>query len=317
MKYINELKPGDRVSRVFLMRSRSSAVAKNGKTYDNVTLQDKTNSLDAKIWDPSSAGIEDVDAPAYVEVSGDVKEFMGKLQMSITRLRVADPSEFDEGDFLPVSPYSVDSMYGKIMEFIDSVENPYLNKLLHSFFDDEEFAEQFKKHSAAKSVHHGFVGGLAQHTCFVTRLCDRFADLYSILNRDLLITAAICHDIGKVRELSLFPENEYTDEGQLLGHIVIGIQMISEKVAQIDGFPKDLSAELLHCIAAHHGEFEFGSPKKPAIAEAMALNMADNTDAKMEIFTELLNNGAPDSYDWLGFQKFLGSNVRRTHREWE
>lgn len=152
-----------------------------------------------------------------------------------------------------------------------------------------------------------------EHTLSVTKLCEYYCSAYPILNRDLLLTAAMCHDIGKVRELSRFPENDYTDEGQLLGHIVMGAEMIGEKVRAISGFPKGLEGELKHCILAHHGEYEFGSPKKPALVEAVALNFADNTDAKMQTFTELLK-GAPGN-DWLGYNRLFESNVRRTRME--
>ena len=312
---VKQLREGDRIKQVFLMRARKSALSKAGKPYDNVTLQDRTGALDAKIWEPDSAGIEDVAAPAYVEVSGDISKYMGKLQMSIKRLRVADPSEYDEKVYMPVTPFPMEMLYEEIIKFVDSIENQDLKALLDSFFRDEEFVGRFKSHSAAKSVHHGFVGGLAHHTFMVTRICSFLASQYKTLNRDLLITAALCHDIGKTREISAFPENEYTDEGQLLGHIVIGVEMIDEKIREIEGFSPQLAIELKHCILAHHGEFEFGSPKKPAIMEAIALNYADNIDAKMEIFTEVLDAAEPNSYDFLGFNNYLGSNIRRTRGE--
>ena len=163
-------------------------------------------------------------------------------------------------------------------------------------------------------MHHGFVGGLLQHTLSVTKLCDYYCSTYPLLKRDLLITAAICHDIGKTREISLFPENDYTDAGQFLGHIVIGVEMIGEKVRNIPGFPEVLANELKHCILAHHGEYEFGSPKKPAIMEAMALNLADNTDAKMETFTEILES-SKDNNGWLGFNRLFDSNLTGTRME--
>ncbi len=163
-------------------------------------------------------------------------------------------------------------------------------------------------------MHHGFVGGLLEHTLGVVKLCDFYCTRYKKLNKDLLITAALCHDIGKVKELSAFPMNDYTDDGNFLGHIVIGTEMVGEKIREIDGFPVRLASELKHCILSHHGEFEFGSPKKPAIIEAVALNFADNTDAKLETFTELLNNAA-DNKGWLGFNRLLDSNVTATQME--
>ena len=169
----------------------------------------------------------------------------------------------------------------------------------------------FSFHSAAKSVHHGFVGGLLEHTLSVVKMCDYFSKQYPALNRDLLLTAAMFHDIGKIKELSAFPENDYTDDGQLLGHIIIGSQMVKERIDTMPGFPKKLESELIHCILAHHGELEYGSPKKPALIEAMALNLADNADAKMETMTEILR-GAGDNMGWLGYNRFMETNVRRT-----
>lgn len=203
-------------------------------------------------------------------------------------------------------------MYEELLGFIKSVKNPYLNRLLSSFFvDDAAFAKAFQFHSAAKTVHHGFVGGLLEHTLSVTKLCDYYAGYYKELNRDLLITAAIFHDIGKTKELSRFPENDYTDDGQLLGHIIIGTEMVSERMKEIEGFPASIAVELKHCILAHHGELEYGSPKKPALLEALALNFADNTDAKMETMIEALNAGG-ENKGWLGFNRLLESNIRRT-----
>ena len=203
-------------------------------------------------------------------------------------------------------------MYEELLGFIKSVKNPYLNRLLSSFFvDDAAFAKAFQFHSAAKTVHHGFVGGLLEHTLSVTKLCDYYAGYYKELNRDLLIAAAIFHDIGKTKELSRFPENDYTDDGQLLGHIIIGTEMESERMKEIEGFPASIAVELKHCILAHHGELEYGSPKKPALLEALALNFADNTDAKMETMIEALNAGG-ENKGWLGFNRLLESNIRRT-----
>lgn len=180
--------------------------------------------------------------------------------------------------------------------------------------EDEAFIKAFRFHSAAKSVHHGFVGGLLEHTLSVAKMCEYFAEAYPILNRDLLLTAAIFHDIGKTQELSAFPENDYTDDGQLLGHIVIGTEMISDRIRTIPGFPGRLAAELKHCILAHHGELEYGSPKKPAILEALALNFADNTDAKMETMIEALR-GAGSNTGWLGYNRLLETNIRKTTEE--
>lgn len=314
MKYLSDYHDGDRVFDIYLCKHRTSAVTKTGKPYDTVILQDKTGTLEGKIWEPNNAGIAEFDDLDYIEVYGDVTSFNGALQISIKRVRLCRDGEYNPADYLPVSKKSIDGMYQELLGFIDSLENTYCRQLLRAFFvEDEAFIKRFKQSSAAKSVHHGFVGGLLEHTLSVTKLCDYYCTAYPMLKRDLLLTAAMFHDIGKTKELSLFPENDYTDDGQLLGHIVMGTEMIGRKMEQIDGFPPVLAGELKHCILAHHGEYEFGSPKKPAIMEAAALNFADNTDAKMETFTELLES--TDKMGWLGFNRLLDSNIRMSRME--
>ena len=312
MKYIETLREGEKLGDIYLCKSRQSALTKSGKAYENVILQDKTGTLDAKIWDPGSPGIGDFDALDYVYVVGDVTSFQGSLQLSIKRATRADEGEYDPSDYLPMSRKNIDEMYQELMKYMKKIKNPFLLKLAESFFvENEAFIRLFKNHSAAKSVHHGFVGGLLEHTLSVVKLCDFYADQYDYLNRDLLITAAMFHDIGKTKELSAFPANDYTDDGQLLGHIVIGVELVGLWIRRIPDFPKRLASELKHCIVAHHGELEYGSPKKPALAEAAALNFADNTDARMETFREILM-GTATTDEWLGYNRFVDSNVRRT-----
>lgn len=310
MKYIKDYKDGDRISDIYLCKSKHSALTRNGKAYDNVTLLDKTGTIDAKVWEPNSAGIEDYDTLDYIEVVGDVTTFNGALQVNIKRIRKCREGEYDPADYMPTTPFDADEMWAELTGMIASVEETHLRELLDHFFGDEDFARVFRNSSAAKSIHHSFVGGLLHHTLSVARICDFLASKYYRINRDLLITAAICHDIGKVRELSAYPQNDYTDAGQYLGHIVIGVEMIGEAIRSIDGFPVALEQELKHCILSHHGEYEFGSPKKPAIIEAVALNYADNTDAKLEAFTELLENS--NESGWMGFSRIFDSNVHRT-----
>ena len=304
MKYINELREGDITHDIYLCKQVQSLVAKTGKNYLSITLQDKTGMLDAKVWDVTSGGIEDFEALDYIYVEGEVTVFQGTLQLKCRRIRKCREEEVNPSDYLPYSRFDIEAMYKKLLEYIADVKEPHLKKLLESFFvEDESFVKIFKKHSAAKSVHHGFVGGLLEHTLSVTSLCKMFATQYSMLNKDLLVTAALCHDIGKIKD--------YTDDGNLLGHIVIGYEMVGDKIEAIDGFPHALGSMLRHCILAHHGEYEFGSPKKPAIAEAIALHFADNLDAKMETMRELLES-ADYNAEWLGFQRLFESNMRKT-----
>lgn len=316
MKFIESLREGEKLQETYLCKQKSVAMTKTGKEYENVILQDKTGSLDAKIWDPGSMGIDDFDVLDYVEVHGDVTVFNGQMQLSIKRARKVSESDIDPSNYLPTTDKNMDEMMAELLNFITGINNPYYKQLLSKLFvENAEFAEAFKKHSAAKSVHHGFIGGLLEHTLSVTKLCDFYTKQYPILNRDLLITAAICHDIGKVYELSDFPLNDYTDAGQLLGHIVMGSEMVGDIIKTIPGFPKVMANELKHCILAHHGELEYGSPKKPALIEALALNFADNTDAKMETMAELFKSNSTAGADqWLGYNRLLESNVRKTSK---
>lgn len=311
MKYIELYREGERLNGIYLCKSKMVLKTKAGKTYYSVLLQDKTGTLDSKIWD-LNGGIDDFDSMDFVMVDGSITSFQGNLQGNISRLRKASEGEYDQGEYFPVSRFDIETMYSELTKFIMSIGEPHLRALTESYFtQDTDFIKRFKQHSAAKSVHHGFIGGLLEHTLSVTRLCDFFAAQYDILDRDLLITAAIFHDIGKVYELSGFPENEYTDEGQLLGHIFLGAEIVGNRIQDIPGFPAKLANELRHCILAHHGELEYGSPKKPALAEAMALNFADNADAKMETMREIFA-GADAGTQWLGFNRIVESNVRRS-----
>lgn len=315
MRYIRDFREGDNITGIYLCRQKNTAITKNGKEYENLTLSDKTGSIDCKIWEPGSMGIGDFSVNDYVEIHGRVSVFNGALQMSVDRAFKAGEGSYDPADYVPVSSKDAAQMAAQLDHYINSVQAPYFRLLLDSVFvEDVQLREAFLKRSAAKSIHHGFVGGLLQHTLAVCDLCDFYAQRYSRLNRDLLITAALLHDIGKVRELSDFPANDYTNEGQLLGHIVIGIEMVDEKIRGIKGFPKLRAEELKHCIVSHHGELEFGSPKKPAIIEAIALNFADNTDAKLQAMTEILeNNCHPDPANpWLGYNRIFESNIRHT-----
>lgn len=315
MKYIETLRDGERVGEIYLCKKKQHAVTRAGKPYENLTLQDKTGILNAKIWDVNSSGISDFDSMDYIYVVGDLVTFQGALQLNIRRARKAEEGEYDPADYLPMTDKDIPGMYQKLLDYIGQLKNPCLKQLAESFFLNETFEKRFKMHSAAKTVHHGFAGGLLEHTLSVTENCDFFSKQYPFLNRDLLLTAAMLHDIGKLDELSDFPENDYTDAGQLLGHITIGAMQIKNHIARIPDFPVRLSNELIHCILAHHGELEYGSPKKPALVEAMALNMADNLDAKMETIREALASVPENDLEWQGFNRFLDSNIRRTGRE--
>ena len=308
MRFIESFREGMHVSDVYLCKTKQLALTKNGKEYGSLTLQDKTGTVDAKIWELGSPGIGDFSAMDYVFLDADVTVFQNAFQLNIKRIRRADEGEYRPADYLPVTSKDIKTLQHELTQYITTIRNEPLRKLAAGFFiNDAAFMKAFCFHSAAKSVHHSFVGGLLEHTVSVVKLCDYFCKQY----RDLLIAAAMFHDIGKTRELSAFPENDYTDEGQLIGHIIIGAQMVKERMDAMPGFPKKLGDELIHCILAHHGELEYGSPKKPALIEALALNLAGNADAKLETMTEIMK-GAGDNTGWLGYNRLMESNVRKT-----
>ena len=310
MRYIEQLQDGENVSEVYLCMNKIVGKTKSGKSYYSLLLQDKTGSIDAKIWELNN-GIGHFDSMNYVRVDGQITTFNNALQLNVKKIRIADEGEYAQDDYMPCTKKDVDEMFADLLKLVDSLEHSYYKTLLKSFFvDDKETAAEFKRHSAAKTIHHGYIGGLLEHSLAVAKMCDYYTTYYKRLNRDLLITAALLHDIGKIYELSGFPENDYTDAGQLLGHIVMGTMMIRDRIKDIPDFPAKAANELEHCILAHHGELEYGSPKKPALLEALALSFADNTDAKIQTFMEALD--AKDESGWLGYNKMLESNIRRT-----
>ena len=263
MRYIQELHEGETIRGIYLCKGKRSAETRNGKPYDNLILQDKTGTVDGKVWDPNSNGIADYEEKDFIEIVGEVTSYNNNLQINIKQIRKAQTDEYVLADYMPTSEKNVDTMYGELLEFVKKIKNPYLKQAVEYYFvNDEQFIGRFKAHSAAKSVHHGFCGGLLEHTLSILKMCQYYLSAYDILNADLLYTAALYHDIGKTKELSAFPENDYTDDGQLLGHIVIGVEMFDEALRTIPDFPQKLASEVKHCIIAHHGELEYGSPKK-------------------------------------------------------
>jgi len=307
MQFIEAIKENDQITDHYLCSSKQVLKTRAGKTYYSVRLQDKTGTIDAKIWDLND-GIGHFETGDYVKIDGVVVTFQGGLQLNIRRVRISKEDEYDPKDYVPTSKYDVDDMYKEFVSYINKVEDKYVNQLLKEFFViDKELAKRFKEHGAAKTVHHNFFGGLLEHTLGMLRICDFLANQYPQVNRDILFAGAFLHDIGKIEELSELPIIEYTDAGQLLGHITIAVEWINEKAKKIPGFPKDLLNIIKHCVLAHHGELEYGSPKKPAILEAILLHYADNIDAKIMTFTTILGQ-ADEENDWAGYQRLFDTN---------
>ncbi len=311
MRFIESIKENDVVMDHYLCSSKQVLKTRAGKTYYSIRLQDKSGTIEGKIWDLND-GIGHFEQGDYIKVDGSVVTFQGGLQLNVRRIRRSEEGEYDPKDYVPASKYDIDEMFKEFVGYINKVENKYVNQLLKEFFvTDRDLAKRFKEHGAAKSVHHNFFGGLLEHTLGILRICDFLADSYPQVNRDVLFAGAFLHDIGKTEELSELPIVDYTDEGQLLGHIIIAVEWINEKAARIPGFPKPLLNMIKHCVLAHHGELEYGSPKKPAILEAVLLHYADNIDAKIMTFTTILSQ-TEESDDWAGYQRLFESNIRKT-----
>lgn len=298
------------ISDVYLCKSKQILKTKMGKSYYALLLQDRTGTLDAKIWELNNA-IGHFESMDYIRVEGQITVFQGANQLNVRRVRKAEEGEYIPADYMPCTTKDVKKMQADLLEMIKKTKNPYLKKLAEAVFvEDKAFMKEFVQHSAAKSVHHGFMGGLLEHTVSVAKMCEYYCTQYEELNRDLLVMCALFHDIGKVEELSAFPYNDYTDEGQLVGHIVMGTMKLDRIMHTIPGFPAKLGNEVKHCILAHHGELEYGSPKKPALIEALALSMADNTDAKIQTFKEALKKDNTTESEWIGYQRLFESNIR-------
>ena len=303
MRYINTLCEGETIRNIYLCKGKRSAETRNGKPYDNLILQDKTGTLDGKVWDPNSSGIADYEEMDFIEVYGEVISYNNALQLNIKQIRRAYEDEYKPADYMPSTEKDPEAMYQELLSYGRQVKNPYLRKIIEYYFEnDPDFIKKFKNHSAAKTVHHGFAGGLLEHTLSVVKFCEYMVGAYPILNRDLLYTAAMCHDIGKIKELSPFPANDYTDDGQLLGHIVIGVEMISDAIRTIPDFPEVLASELKHCVIGPPRRAGVRLPEEAALAEAMALNFADCTDAKMQTLTEIfrISRAAGNGWDITG-----------------
>ncbi|HBI62092.1 MAG TPA: hydrolase, partial [Lachnospiraceae bacterium] len=214
----------------------------------SLLLQDKTGIIDAKVWELNN-GIDDFDSMDFIMTDGMVTSFQGSRQVNVSRIRKAQEGEYDPAEYIPASKYNREEMYQELKKVVMTITEPHLRKLAEKYFiEDTDFIAEFKQHSAAKSVHHAFVGGLLQHTLAVSKICSFVASCYPVIDRDLLITAALFHDVGKIWEISEFPANEYTDDGQLLGHIFLGAELVGKEAELIPGFPKTLAAELRHCI---------------------------------------------------------------------
>jgi 3'-5' exoribonuclease len=270
----------------FLVLSKQQRSTKTNKPYLNLILGDKTGQLEGRIWEPGDPRIaKDFDRGDIVKARGSASRFDDRLQMKVDQLRVAQPHEVDKTDLLPSTTFDVAVLWSQLQGFAQSLTNPDLKRLLAALLDDPVLAQAFREAPAAKQLHHAWLGGLLEHVVSLCTLADRVAPHYPMLDRDLLLTGVILHDIGKIRELSWEIGFEYTIEGVLLGHIQIGTALAERAIDSLPNFPPRLKTLVLHMILSHHGKLEFGSPKLPMIPEALVLNFLDDLDAKMQAVT--------------------------------
>ena len=284
---------GAQVTTYFAISSLSVRDKKTGGgQYLALTLSDKTGSMEARMWEDFVPSIATCEVGCYVKVQGQIAKYQGKYQITLTKLRLAAASEVDTADFIPTTRFNIDEMWTELRGYVDAFQNADLRRLVFAFLDDEAVAAAYRAAPAAKVLHHAWIGGLLEHVVTLVRVCRATAPFYPEVDPDLLVTGAILHDIGKVRELSWGTTFSYTLEGQMIGHISIAQGMLREKISTLPGFPEKLRVLVEHMILSHHGKYEFGSPKLPMTPEAILLSALDDVEAKMQAMRNEFNRDA-------------------------
>jgi 3'-5' exoribonuclease len=292
---IEDLESGDTVRGFYLVFQKQIKKTRTGKDYIDLIIQDATGTVAGKIWDNSATYADMFKAGDIVKIEADIGEYQGKLDLNIKRVRMPlEEDQIDITDFLPVTPYDRDEMENKLKQILSAIKDPFLKKLVESFFEDTEFMESFRQGVAAKVIHHPYIGGLLEHTLSVVEILNMLGDHYKEINRDMLLAGGFLHDIGKLKELSSGAEPGYTDEGVMLGHMYLGADMVREKISAIDGFPPELEMEVLHTVLSHQGELEWGSPVLPMTREALVIHFVDNMDAKQFVAKRAVEESRED-----------------------
>lgn len=299
--FVNEIEPNQAVQSTFLVLNKEVRQKKTGDPYLSLQLGDKSGEIDAKMWDNVAEVADTFDKNDFVKIKGLASLYQNKMQLRVDRLARIDESGVDVADYFPASKRNRDDMLAELKSHIDAIRDPHLKALLNAFFDDPEIAWRFKTAPAAKSIHHAWIGGLIEHVLSLATLAKFAAAHYPDVNADLLLTGVVLHDIGKIYELNYLRAISYSDEGQLLGHILIALRMVDEKAKQIPGFPPKLKLLVEHLIASHHGTYEFGSPKLPSFLEAMLLHHLDNLDSKMEAIRVAIEKDALVDGNWTSY----------------
>jgi len=301
--FIKEIKDRDQVTGVFLVKEKITAMAKNGKPYMNLKLMDKTGDVDAKIWDNVDQVAQLFEKNDFLKVAAKASIYLGKMQLVISDLRRVPEEEVELSDFLPETERDIQEMEAELQTLLATLQNSWLRRLLGDIFGDPQIWPLYRVAPAAKGMHHVYLGGLLEHSLAVAKLVDAVVPLYGAFNRDLLIAGALLHDLGKVREMKFARAFDYSDEGKLIGHITIGVEMIHEKISQIPDFPAELAMHLKHLILSHHGQYEYGSPKRPKTLEATVLNYLDDLDSKINGIRTHINKEGEMQGNWTAYHR--------------
>ena len=302
------------VTSSFVVASKQVKTKKNGDPYLAVTLADRTGQLQANMWDNVSDAVNEFEQDDFVKVKGMVQKYNGRWQLTLHKVRKLGDAEIDYSDFLPKTSKDIDQLWRTLGEFVDSIENPWLKRLIRDFMADDPVATAYRNAPAAKTMHHAYVGGLLDHVVSLMTTCDLVVRNYPQVNRDLLLTGAFLHDIGKIHELAYQRSISYTTRGQLLGHMIIELEMLHEKLSHIPGFPEDLKILIEHLIISHHGQYEFGSPKLPMFPEALMLHYLDDLDSKMESMRAQFERESEQETAWTSFNPSLSRTLLNTKK---
>jgi len=303
MQTISSLKEGDWVDGTFLVSAKQIMIAKNGGMYLSVKLADKTGEVDGKLWDNAEEVAGRFEKEDFIRVKGVAANYQGMMQVKMKAVEKVDDSKVDLANFLETSPKNIEEMVKELSAFAAGIGNTYLRQVMNAFLADKTFMDVFRRAPAAKALHHNYIGGLLEHIVELIALARDVAKHFPGIDTDLLTVGAFLHDIGKVRELSVRKSIEYTTEGRLLGHISLGYEMLAEKIKAIPGFPDELTMLLKHIMLSHHGEYEFGSPKRPKIQEAIIINYLDDLAAKISNFRATLKRENVDAGEWSYYSK--------------
>jgi 3'-5' exoribonuclease len=301
--YANEIKENDNVDSSFLVKEKSSGITKTGNAYLKLKLVDRSGEMEGRIWTSAENLAGAFEKDDFVHVTGKAVSFQEHLQLNINRIERVGEEQILFSDFFPTAERDIGEMFQSLSEVIDQIKNPHLSKLLRLFWEDEFFIKRFKLAPASKWLHHNYLGGLLEHTLSLVQLVLTNAAHYNGLNLDLLLTASILHDLGKVEELSYHRSFDYSDEGRLLGHIILGMQRVEDKIRQLPDFPKDLSTILKHLLLSHHGQYIWGSPKRPMTLEAVMLHYLDDMDAKINGIQQFIKKQVPEGSRWSAYHR--------------